>query len=111
MDIDALLGMLKRGNDSAMLRFTLGRALLDQKQPDQAEVHLRRAIELDPRYSAAWQWLTQCLLQLSQPEAALEVARQGIEAAHAGGDQQVEKILRVLEKRALKALAAQPPQS
>ena len=46
--IDALLAMLGRGQDSALLRFSLGNEYAADGQHDEAVSHLRKAIELDP---------------------------------------------------------------
>lgn len=46
--IPGLLAMLERGQDSALLRFSLGNEYLAAGRDDEAIVHFRRAVELDP---------------------------------------------------------------
>ena len=52
--LDALEKLLKQGQDSALLRFGLGRAYLEAGRIQEAVVHLEAAVTLDPGYSAAW---------------------------------------------------------
>ena len=49
--------MLAAGKDSALLRFGLGSEHLKRGDPAAAAAHLRQAVELDPKYSAAWKLL------------------------------------------------------
>ena len=51
--IDNLHGMLERGVDSALLRYSLGNELLKAGDADTAIPHLREALKLDEGYSAA----------------------------------------------------------
>ena len=53
--------MLSQGMDNPMLRFGLGKGYLDAGQPGRAAQHLRRCVELDPKYSAAWKLLGKAL--------------------------------------------------
>ncbi len=46
--------LLDDGRDDALLRFTLGSICLQETDAETALLHLRRAIEFDPSYSAAW---------------------------------------------------------
>lgn len=55
--IDALLRMLDRGQDSALLRFSLGNEYRAAGRHDEAITHLQQAVRLDPGYSAAWKLL------------------------------------------------------
>src|SRR5690606_7590272 len=57
MDISALQRLLEQGRDSALLRFGLGKALLDAGDTAEAVIHLQRCVAQDPRYSAGWKWL------------------------------------------------------
>ncbi|HKJ94544.1 MAG TPA: tetratricopeptide repeat protein [Gammaproteobacteria bacterium] len=104
MDIDALERMLARGQDSPMLRFTLGNAYAGRKEHDRAEVHYRRAVELDPGYSAAWQALGRMQERLGDHAAALETFRRGLDVARERGDMQVVRALEVFVRRLEKRL-------
>lgn len=54
MDMTALQRMLDAGRDSALLRFSLGKGLLDAGEPAEAAAHLQRCVAQDPAYSAGW---------------------------------------------------------
>lgn len=85
--------------DGALLRFSLGNALLAQGDSDNAVTELRRATEFDPYYSAAWKLLGKACLDAGQPGAAANAWRQGIEAAVHRGDKQAEKEMTVFLRR------------
>ncbi len=55
--LESLEKMLAQGIDNPMLRFGLGKGYLDAEQPAKAVKHLRRCVEMNPRYSAAWKLL------------------------------------------------------
>jgi predicted Zn-dependent protease len=55
--IERLEKLLAAGKDSPMLRFGLGDAYLKANAARTAVDHLRRAVEQDPKYSAAWKLL------------------------------------------------------
>lgn len=99
MNIDALEKMIARGQDSAMLRLTLGNAYARQGQPEAAIEHLRQAVALDPGYSAAWRALGRLQLKQGERDAALETFRQGLAAARERGDMQVVRELEVRVRR------------
>lgn len=101
--IDNLERMLSQGNDTPMVRFGLGKAYLDQGQYEPASAHLRRAVELQPDYSAAWKLLGKALGQAGQKEAAAAAYTQGIAVAEAKGDIQAAKEMKVFRKRLVPA--------
>jgi Tfp pilus assembly protein PilF len=94
-----LEGMLTRGNDTAMVRFGLGKAYLDQGHSEQAAAHLRRAVEMQPDYSAAWKLLGKALAGAGQNASAIDAYTQGIAVAEARGDIQAAKEMKVFLKR------------
>ena len=51
-DPKTLEALLTKGNDSALLRFSLGDAYLRKGNPEKAVEHLAIAVELDAGYSA-----------------------------------------------------------
>lgn len=104
--IDNLEGMLARGQDNALLRFSLGGEYLKDDQPEPAVTHLRVAVEQDPGYSAAWKLYGKALAATGRHSDAIAVFDQGIAVAEARGDIQAAKEMRVFRKRAEKALAA-----
>ena len=101
--IDNLEAMLIKGQDNALLRYGLGSEYLKQKQFDKAALHLRKAVELDPEYSAAWKLLGQALVFGGHLPDALEVYTRGIEVAERKGDIQAVKEMRVFVKRISKS--------
>ena len=99
MDIQALLNMLEKGRDSAMLRLSLASALQQQGDLAAARSHLQAAVQQDSQYSAAWKALGKVELELGDQEAARRSWQSGIEAAIEKGDKQAEKEMRVFLKR------------
>jgi len=91
--------MLEQGQDNALLRFALGSAFLKYGKYAEAAVHLARAVEFDPGYSAAWKLYGKALQQQDKKAAAIDVYLQGIKAAESQGDIQAAKEMRVFVKR------------
>lgn len=100
--IERLESMLAAGQDSTALRFGLGNAYLSD-DPAAAAVHLRRAVEMDPAYSAAWKLLGRALSAAGDTAAAMAAFERGIEVAEERGDVQAVKEMRVFLKRLRKA--------
>lgn len=96
--------MLAAGRDDALLRFSLGSAYLKQGEPARAAEHLRRAVEHDPKYSAAWKLLGRALAEAEAWQDALAAYRQGIAVAEARGDVQAAKEMTVFTRRIEKTL-------
>jgi Tfp pilus assembly protein PilF len=97
--IENLEAMLARGKDSALLRYSLGGEYLKQKQYDKAAEHLYRAVEHDPKYSAAWKLLGKALAASGRKDEATAAYENGIKAAEEKGDIQAAKEMRVFLKR------------
>lgn len=95
----ALEAMLARGQDGALLRYSLGAEYLKQGSPAQAVGHLRRALEHDPNYSAAYKLLGKALTDLGQDAEAARVYEAGIRVAEARGDIQAAKEMTVFVRR------------
>lgn len=85
--------------DGALLRFSLGNALLGDGDAASAVDELRHALAFDPTYSAAWKLLGKACLGTGQPEAAADAWRSGIAAATQRGDKQAEKEMAVFLRR------------
>ncbi len=104
--IDRFEQMLASGKETALLRFSLGNEYLKRGEPARASEHLRRAVELDPKYSAAWKILGKALADAGrQAEQALAAYRQGIAVADEKGDKQAAKEMSVFARRIEKQLA------
>jgi Tfp pilus assembly protein PilF len=94
-----LHAMLERGQDNALLRFSLGNEYLKQKDFPAAIAHYAKALEFDRHYSAAWKTYAKALAENGQAAEATEAYRQGIAVAEAKGDMQAVKEMRVFLKR------------
>ncbi len=99
MDTEKLEAMLERGQDNALLRFTLGNLLYKQKDYAKAEIHLARAVELDPDYSAAWKVYGRTLGAGGKLPEATSAFKQGIAVAEKRGDIQAAKEMSVFLRR------------
>ena len=97
--IDNLEKMLAAGQDSALLRYGLGGECLKLQRHADAVLHLRKAVELDPGYSAAWKLLGKALTQAGNTSGAMQAYRQGIEVAEKKGDKQAAREMQVFLKR------------
>jgi len=97
--LDAFLAMLERGEDSALLRFSIGSELLAADRAAEAADHLQQAVELDPDHSAARKLLGKALDAAGDREGAAAAWREGIEVAEANGDRQAAKEMGVFLKR------------
>jgi Tfp pilus assembly protein PilF len=91
--------MLAGGKETALLQFSLGNEYVKRGDHARAAEHLRRAVELDPKYSAAWKILGRALAGDGQAEQALAAYRQGIAVAEAKGDKQASKEMGVFARR------------
>ena len=85
--------------DGALLRFSLGNALLDQGDHVAAAEELRRALSFDSNYSAAWKLLGKAYLASGDTTGAAKAWRQGIAVARERGDKQAEKEMSVFLRR------------
>jgi predicted Zn-dependent protease len=103
--IDNLEAMLARGQDSALLRYSLGNEYLKQDDAAAAIGHLAEAVRQDPADSAAWKLYGKALAAADRHREAIGAFDSGIAAADAKGDIQAAKEMRVFRKRAEKALA------
>ena len=104
MNIDALEKMLAAGNDSAMLRFTLGKLYFDQSDWEKSVEHLRAAVRQDGRYSAAWKLLGRALAGSMRNTEAMDAFREGIAVAEEKGDKQAVKEMQVFLRRLQKSV-------
>lgn len=101
--MSALIDNLRRQcdgpRDGALLRFSLGNALLGEGDAAAAIIQLERALAFDPAYSAAWKLLGKACLDAGRPEAAADAWRRGMDAASHRGDKQAEKEMTVFLRR------------
>lgn len=97
--LEALEKLLASGKDGALLRFSLGNEWLKRGDAARAVTHLREAVRLDPRYSAAWKLLGKALETDGDRAGAVEIYRQGITTAQDNGDQQAVREMQVFLRR------------
>ena len=97
--IAALKAQLGGPRDGALLRYSLGAALLEAGETAEAILQLRAALDHDASYSAAWKLLGKACLLGDDIAAARDAWQQGISAAEASGDVQAAKEMRVFLKR------------
>ncbi|HEY4145775.1 hypothetical protein [Pinirhizobacter sp.] len=97
--VDALRKQVDGPRDGALLRFSLGSALLEEGDSAQAIVHLHRAVVFDADYSAAWKVLAKAQAGAGDTAAAIESYEHGIAAAQRRGDRQAEKEMTVFLRR------------
>ncbi|MDH3712967.1 MAG: tetratricopeptide repeat protein [Gammaproteobacteria bacterium] len=98
-DIEGFEALLDKGQDNALLRYTLGALHLQKGAPQLALPHLRAALDHDPDYSAAWRALGKALTETGEIQEAINAYSRGIEVAEARGDKQAAKEMRVFLKR------------
>lgn len=72
--------------DNELGHYSLGRALMEANQYDQAAASFERTVELNPHFSKAYQLLGSCYLKLGQRDQALKTLRQGYAVADERGD-------------------------
>ncbi|MEA3274589.1 MAG: tetratricopeptide repeat protein [Pseudomonadota bacterium] len=102
--IDNFEAMLARGQDSALLRYSLGNEYFKLEEHARAIEHLAEAVRQDPGYSAAWKILGKALTAAGRHEEAVDAFDRGIAVAEEKGDVQAAKEMRVFRKRSEKAL-------
>jgi len=100
--IDNLEAMLARGQDSKLLRLSLGNAYLEQGDADTAIGHLGYCLELDPQYSAAWRSYGKALEAAGRNDEATAAYREGATVAEHNGDKQAAKEMTVFARRLAK---------
>lgn len=97
--IDNLENMLATGKETALLRYSLGAEYLKLDDFAKAIPHLRRAVELDEQYSAAWKLLGKAYAGAERAEDAVEAYTRGIAVAERKGDKQAVKEMQVFLRR------------
>ena len=101
-NINSLIRMLERGQDSALLRFGLACAYLKEKPQDYQAIliqHLEQCLHLDPNYTAAYTMLARAQIDQEAVSDAKRTLTAGIARASAQKDLQAEKTMAVFLKR------------
>jgi predicted Zn-dependent protease len=97
--VDAFEAMLQRGQDSPLVRYSLGNEYYKLEQYDKSVEHLKKAVEQDPKYSGAWKLLGKALAHARRKEEAKHAFQQGIAVAQGKGDIQAAKEMTVYLNR------------
>lgn len=97
--VERLRAQIGGPRDGALLRFSIGNALLGQGDYIGAAAAFREALDVDPAYSAAWKLLGKSLLAQDDEAGAAEAWRQGIDTAESRGDKQAGKEMAVFLAR------------
>lgn len=99
MDLNQLKQLIGTARDSAVLRMTIAKLLMQQRKPGEAAEQLTAALEMDAGYSAAWKELGKVRLAMDDPEGAAQTWSNGIRKAREQGDKQAEKEMSVFLRR------------
>jgi predicted Zn-dependent protease len=91
--------------DGALLRFSIGNALMAEGDAAAAVEAFRAATGFDPRYSAAWKLLGTALEASGDSRGAGQAWEQGIAVAEDRGDTQAAKEMQVFLRRLHKRIA------
>ncbi len=97
--LDTFKALLEKGNDNELVRYSIGNEYFKEKDFKQAIIHLEKAIEFKPTFSAAWKLYAKALAENHQNNEAIVAYEKGIDIAEANGDIQAVKEMRVFLKR------------
>ena len=97
--VERLQAQLGGPRDGALLRYSLGLALLAAGDAPAAVRELGAAVAFDATYSAAWKALGQASLVAGDADSAADAWTRGIAAASARGDVQAGKEMAVFLRR------------
>ncbi len=97
--IDTFKSLLEKGNDNALLRYSLGNEYFKESNFEQAILHLEKAIEFNQSYSAAWKLYAKALSENNQATEAISAYKKGIDIAEKNGDKQAAKEMNIFLKR------------
>ncbi len=99
---DTFEGLLEKGPDSSLLRYSLANAYVSESRLSDAIEQLNKALELDAQYSAAWKLLGRCYVDTGEYASAITSYEKGIVVAESKGDKQAAKEMKIFLKRAVK---------
>lgn len=91
--------LVKQNPENALMHYTLGVEYLRADQNEKAIATLKKALNLEPHYSAAYRELGKALVKSNLSEKAVEIFDKGIAVAEEKGDIQTAKEMRVFLKR------------
>lgn len=97
--LDQLRRLLQRNPDNALGQYNLGVELDRAGEAAAAAEALRRAVALNPNYTAAFRDLGRVLAKRGLRDEALEAYREGLRSAERTGEIQTAKEIRVFLRR------------
>jgi tetratricopeptide (TPR) repeat protein len=97
--VERLRSQVGGPRDGALLRFSIGNALLGDGEYADAAAAFREALGFDADYSAAWKLLGKALLAMDDETGAGDAWRAGIDTATKRGDIQAAKEMTVFLNR------------
>lgn len=97
--VERLRAQVGGPRDGALLRFSIGNALLGDGAYGEAAAAFRDSLAFDSDYSAAWKLLGKALLAADDEAGAAEAWREGVDAATRRGDIQAGKEMTVFLNR------------
>jgi Tfp pilus assembly protein PilF len=97
--LETFKALLDKGNDNELIRYSLGNEYFKQGDFEQSIIHLKKAIEHKPSFSAAWKLYAKALVENKQTAEAIIAYESGINVAEKNGDIQAVKEMRVFLKR------------
>lgn len=97
--VERLRAQIGGVRDGALLRFSIGNALLGDGAYADAAASFREALLFDADYSAAWKLLGKALIAVDDTEGAADAWRNGITTATRRGDIQAAKEMTVFLNR------------
>jgi len=97
--LETFKAMLEKGNDNELIRYSLGNEYFKQNDYEQSIIHLKKAIDHKPSFSAAWKLYAKALTENKQNDKAITAYEKGINIAEENGDIQAVKEMRVFLKR------------
>lgn len=101
--IKQLNNLVKKDPNNTLFLFTLGLEYLKSGNAEKAIVPLKKAIELNPNYSAAYRAPGKAFTQIECTNEAIGIYQKGImEIAESVGDLQAKKEMPVFLKRLFK---------
>lgn len=92
--------------DNELGHFSLGRALLDADQPDEAIPSFERVLEINAQNSKAYQLLATAQIKAGKPADAVATLRLGFDIANARGDRMPRDEMGAM----MKELGEEPPE-
>ena len=94
--------VLKMDPNDPMVYFGLGQEYMRGSKWTEASEAFGNAVRLNPKYSAAYRYLGECLEKSGNPQSAKEIYQKGIPIAEQQGDLEAAKAMKVFLARLTK---------